>query len=144
MLFQPKPWLRGIATVASLTLIPVLQALTAHGTNQTPNQVTDHLVSPSALQDAAADASRNAQQNRDTLDRFFSGDKATKALEASHLNPQQVRSAVAALNDQELAQLASRATKAQSDFAAGNMSDRDLLIILVAIAALILIIVAVR
>ena len=60
------------------------------------------------------------------------------------MNPQAVKSAVATLNDQELAQLASRASKAQSDFAAGNMSDRDLLIILVAIAALILIIVAVR
>jgi len=101
-------------------------------------------VSPTALQSAAADASRTAQQNRDTLDRFFSSGKATKALEASHMNPQQVRSAVAALNDRELAQLATRASKAQSDFAAGRLDDRDLLIILVAIAALILIIVAVR
>jgi hypothetical protein len=55
-----------------------------------------------------------------------------------------VKNAVAQLNDQELAQLASRANKAQSDFAAGRLSDRDLIIILVCIAALILIIVAVR
>ena len=52
--------------------------------------------------------------------------------------------AVSQLNDQELAQLASRASKANADFAAGTLSDRDLIIILVAIAALILIIVAVR
>jgi hypothetical protein len=57
---------------------------------------------------------------------------------------QQVKSAVSQLNDQELAQLASRASKAQADFAAGSLSDRDLIIILVCIAALILIIVAVR
>lgn len=136
MLFDRNPWLRGVAACAALTLLPIPQALTA--------QEPDHLVSPTALQNAAADASRAAQQNRDTLDRFFSGDKAAKALEASHMNPQQVRSAVAALNDQELAQLATRASKAQSDFAAGRLDDRDLLIILVAIAALILIIVAVR
>ena len=144
MMFDQKPWLRGIAACAALALLPIPQALAAQSPGQQPNQETDHLVSPTALQSAAADASRTAQQNRDTLDRFFSSGKATKALEASHMNPQQVRSAVAALNDQELAQLATRASKAQSDFAAGRLDDRDLLIILVAIAALILIIVAVR
>jgi hypothetical protein len=55
-----------------------------------------------------------------------------------------VKKAVASLSDAELAQLASRAQKAQADFAAGHLSDRDLIIILVVIAALILIIVAVR
>jgi len=55
-----------------------------------------------------------------------------------------VKNAVATLDDAELAQLASRAQKTQADFAAGTLSDRDLIIILVAIAALILIIVAVR
>jgi hypothetical protein len=107
-------------------------------------QETEHLVSQSALQQAAVDAALARQQNLDALNRFFSSDKATAALQASRINPQQVKSAVGALNDQELAQLASRANKAQTDFAAGNLNDRDLLIILVAIAALILIIVAVR
>jgi hypothetical protein len=51
---------------------------------------------------------------------------------------------VSSLNDEELARLAARADKADTDFAAGRMSDRDLLWILVGIAALILIIVAVR
>jgi hypothetical protein len=57
---------------------------------------------------------------------------------------EQVKHAVSTLSDAELAQLATRADKAQADFAAGTLSDRDLIIILVAIAALILIIVAVR
>jgi hypothetical protein len=43
-----------------------------------------------------------------------------------------------------LAQLAARASLAQNDFAAGRISDRDLLIILVGVAVLILIIVAVH
>jgi hypothetical protein len=60
------------------------------------------------------------------------------------MDPEQVKTAVASLSDAELAQLASRANQGQADFAAGNMSDHDLLIIVVCIAALVLIIVAVR
>src|SRR5947207_9754384 len=105
-------------------------------------QSHEHLVSPTDLQKAVVDASRSKQQNLDTLNQFFSTDKARQALQTSHMNSQEVKSAVASLSDDELAQLASRAQKAQTDFAAGNINDRDLLIILVAIAALILIIVA--
>ena len=144
MSFDRKTWVRGVTASALLTLIPFSQNLVAQAPNQGPNQESEHVVSPTALLDAAVDASAARQRNLDTLNEFFSSDKATQALQASHMNPQQVRSAVATLDDRELAQLASRASKAQSDFAAGNLNDRDLLIILVAIAALILIIVAVR
>jgi CHASE3 domain sensor protein len=60
------------------------------------------------------------------------------------MDSKQVKDAVSRLSDSELSQLASRASKAQADFAAGTLSNRDLIIILVCIAALILIIVAVR
>lgn len=107
-------------------------------------QAPDHLVSPSALQQAAVNASHARQQNVESLQKFFSSPQAQKALESAHMKPQEVKKAVAGLNDQEVAQLAQRASKAQSDFAAGNLSDQDLLLILVFLAALILIIVAVR
>jgi len=55
-----------------------------------------------------------------------------------------VQNAVAGLSDEELAQLAQRASTAQTNFAAGNMTDHDLLLILIIVAALILIIVAVH
>jgi uncharacterized lipoprotein len=103
-----------------------------------------HLVSSSELQQAAVQASAVRQQNMEQVQRFFSSEKANKAVRSAHMNPQQVKNAVATLDDAELAQLASRVNKAQVDFAAGTLSDRDLIIILVAIAALILIIVAVR
>ncbi len=105
---------------------------------------TEHVVNSADLQRAAVDASRARQQNVDALKTFFSSEKAQQALKSAHTDPQQVTKAVASLSDAELAQLASRANKAQADFAAGNINDRDLLIILVLIAALILIIVAVR
>ena len=107
-------------------------------------QSTQHVVSPGDLQKATVDASQARQQNLDTLNRFFSSDQAQKALQSAHINPQEVNKAIAGLSDEELAQLASRAQKAQNDFAAGNIGDHDLLIILVCIAALILIIVAVH
>ena len=103
-----------------------------------------HIVSPAELQKATLAATQARQDNIETIRQFLSSAKAQKALKTAGMNPQQVKQAVAGLSDQELAQLAARSSKAQADFAAGNLSDRDLIIILVAIAALILIIVAVR
>lgn len=107
-------------------------------------QAPDHLVPPSALQQAAEGASHARQQNAETLQKFFSSPEAKKALESARMNPQEVQKAISGLSDQEAAQLAQRATRAQSDFAAGNIDNHDLLIILVCIAVLILIIVAVH
>lgn len=103
-----------------------------------------HLVSPSELQKATVAATQARKQNVETLRNFLSSAAAEKALGSSHMDPEQVKKAISTLGDEEVAQLASRARKAQADFAAGNLSDRDLLIILLAIAALVLIIVAVR
>ena len=103
-----------------------------------------HVVSTAEIQKAAVSATRVRQDNLKTVNQFFSSPKAQKALRSAHFDPAQVKTAVASLSDEELARIASRAEKAQADFAAGDLSDRDLLLILVFIAALILIIVAVR
>src|SRR5579864_7361567 len=75
-------------------------------------QDPEHVVSSSDMQKAAADASRTRQENIASLNRFFSSDRAREALKSSHMDAQQVKSAVATLDDQELAQLATRADKA--------------------------------
>jgi len=103
-----------------------------------------HVVSPADLQKQMVTATQVRQRNLEAVRQFFSTPKAEKALKSAHMNPTQVKTAVSTLNDQELAQLASRATKAKADFAAGTLSDRDLLIILMGFAALVLITVAVR
>jgi len=136
MPFDSKRLSRGVSTSALIAILAIPHHMFA--------QAPEHLVSPTDLREAVVDASRTRQQNLDTLKLFFSSDKARQALQTSHIDLQQVKSAVASLNDEELAQLASRANKAQRDFAAGTLGDRDLLLILVAIAVLILIIVAVR
>lgn len=131
-----KQFVRSLTAAALVAFFAIPQNLVA--------QAANHLVSPSQLQKATVDVSRQRQQNIDSLNQFFSSPKAQQALESAHMNPQQVQKAVSGLSDEELAQLATRANKAQMDFAAGNMNDHDLLIILIAIAALLLIIVAVH
>jgi hypothetical protein len=103
-----------------------------------------HIVSPSDLQQAAVAATQARQRNIETVRNLLSSAAAEKAMRSAHIQPEQVQRGVSNLSDQEVAQLASRAEKAQADFAAGNLSDRDLLIIVLAVAALVLIIVAVR
>jgi hypothetical protein len=104
----------------------------------------DHVVSPTEIQKDAAGASAARQQHVQQLDGFLSSKQAQQALKSAHMDGQEVKAAVQQLDDEDLARLSARAENAQREFAAGNLSDRDLLIILVAVAALILIIVAVR
>jgi len=104
----------------------------------------NHVVTPADLQKDVAGASFTRQKNLVQAEGFISSTEAQQAMKSAHINSQQVKNAIPQLNDDELAQLSARSEKAQKDFAAGNITDRDLLIILVGIAALVLIIVAVR
>jgi hypothetical protein len=103
-----------------------------------------HVVSSADLERALVSHREARELNLRKVEDLFSSPRAEKALKAAHMDPQQVKTAAATLSDAELAQLAARADKAQADLAAGTLSDRDLIVILIAIAALILIIVAVR
>jgi hypothetical protein len=107
-------------------------------------QAAPHVVSPGDLAKSAVEASQTRQQNIDTLNRFLGSDQARQAMQSTHVDRQKVTKAVSGLSDEELAQLAARANKAQTDFAAGSLSDRDLIVIVLLVVALILIIVAVR
>ena len=103
-----------------------------------------HVVSHADIHKELVSAAQTRRQNLGKIKRLFSSDETRKALEASQISPERVETAVETLSDEELARLASRADKLDQDFAAGRLSNRDLLIIIVGIAALILIIVAVR
>jgi hypothetical protein len=103
-----------------------------------------HVVSPADLQKQVVSASQTRENNLQTVQKFLSNPMAEKAMKGAKMDPQQVKTAVSTLSDQELAQLSAKADKAQSDFAAGNLNDRDLILIILGIAILVLIIVAVR
>ena len=78
----------------------------------------NHVVSPTDLQQATVSVARTRQQNLTKVEKFFSSKRAKQALKSAHLDPVQIKKAVPSLSDQELARLASRADKAQKDFAA--------------------------
>lgn len=103
-----------------------------------------HVASSADLQKEALAASQARQNNVNNLTGMLSTPQAEKAMKTARIDPAKVKTAIASLSDSELVQLNARASKAQADFAAGRLDDRDLLLILVGIAALILIIVAVR
>jgi hypothetical protein len=123
----------AIATVLAALFIVPMDAL-----------AQSHVVSPADLHKEAVAASQVRQHNLESVQHLLSTPTAEKAMRSAKIDPQQVKTAVSTLNDQELAQLAARADQAQADFSAGSLSERDLVLIILAVAVLILIIVAVR
>jgi Flp pilus assembly protein TadB len=103
-----------------------------------------HVVSPSDVHKELVNAAQTRQRNLEKVKNLFSSDETRKTLESSQISPEKVDAAISTLSDDELMRLASRADKLDHDFAAGRISNRDLLIIILGIAAIILIIVAVR
>jgi hypothetical protein len=108
-----------------------------------PSLRAQHVVRPTEIHKELVNATDTRAKNREKVSELFSSKEAEKALKGAGMDPGQVKSAVAMLNDEELAQLAARSDKLRNDFAAGAFSNRELLIIIVVIAAIILVIVAV-
>ncbi len=102
-------------------------------------QDNHHVVALSELNKDAARPAQTRQANEEAVRTLLSSDQAQKALKSANLDYQKVDKAVGQLSDEDLAKLAERSRKAQSDFAAGRISDRDLLwIILIAIGIIVL------
>lgn len=102
-------------------------------------QDKQHVVTLSDLNKDAARQAQTRQSNEEAVRALLSSDTAQKALKSSNLTYQQVDKAVGQLNDEDLAKLAERSRRAQVDFAAGRISDRDMLwIILIALGIIVL------
>jgi CHASE3 domain sensor protein len=100
-----------------------------------------HLVTPGQLQQSAEGASQARERNIEELRQFLSTPQAQKAFQQARVDPKEVKNAVSGLSDQELARLSARARKAQRDFAAGRISNQELIIILLGVILLIVIII---
>jgi Flp pilus assembly protein TadB len=104
-------------------------------------QDKEHVVS---LSDLNKDAARPAQTRQSNEEAIRTSDQGHKALKSANLDYQKVDKAVGQLSDEDLAKLAERSRRAQSDFAAGRISDRDLLWIILIAVAIIVLVVALR
>ena len=105
---------------------------------------SDHLVSPGALQQQLEATSATRQQQIKTVTDLLSSPGADRAMKDAHINPEQVRTAVPTLSDQELANLATRAADAHQKFTAGSMSNNELIIIILIVALVIVVVAAVH
>src|SRR2546429_8757104 len=107
-------------------------------------QDKQHVVSLSDLNKDAARPAQTRQSNEEAVRTLLSSDAAQKALKSSNLEYQKVDKAVGQLDDEDLAKLAERSRQAQNDFAAGRISDRDLLWIIVIALAIVVLAIALR
>lgn len=101
----------------------------------------DHLVSPQAMQKQMTDSAAARQKNIEAVTNFLSSPEADRAMRDAHYNPQQVKSAIPSLSDQELASLAARSQDAQQNFAAGRLTKPELALIVIAFVVLIVVII---
>ena len=120
---------------------PVLAIALVFGLAGVPAGAQDkqHVVSLSDLNKDAGRPAQTRQSNEEAVRTLLSSDQAQKALKSANLDYQKVDKAVGQLSDEDLAKLAQRSRQAQRDFAAGRISDRDMLwIILIALAIVVL------
>ncbi len=102
-------------------------------------QDKQHVVSLSDLNKDAAQPAQTRLSNEEAVRSLLSSEQAQKAMKSANLDYQKVDKAVGQLSDEDLAKLAERSRQAQRDFAAGRISDRDLLwIIVIALAIIVL------
>ena len=103
-----------------------------------------HVVTSQELSKDAARPSETRGANEAALRQLFSSEQAQQALKSANLDYSKVDQAVGQLSDEDLAKLAARSRQMQDNFAAGragNLSDRDLLIIII-IALLVIALIA--
>jgi hypothetical protein len=107
-------------------------------------QDKQHVVSLNDLNKDAARPAQTRQANEEAVRTLLSSDQGQKALKSAHLDYEKVDKAVGHLSDEDLARLAERSRQAQRDFAAGSLSDRDLLWIIVIALAIVVLALALR
>ena len=102
-------------------------------------QDKQHVVSLSDLQKDAARPAGTRQSNEEAVRTMLSSDPGQRALKSAGVDYLKVDKAIGQLSDEDVARLAKRSRKAQNDFAAGRISDRDLMwIIVIALGIIIL------
>ncbi|MGC1462485.1 MAG: hypothetical protein WA802_09810 [Terracidiphilus sp.] len=100
----------------------------------------DHIVSPQEMQQRLDSSYAARQREIGTLTALVSSPAAERAIKAAHINPEQVRTAIPTLSDEELANLSTRAADAQQKFSAGSMTNDELLIVILIVAIVVIVV----
>jgi hypothetical protein len=116
-------------------------ATLASSTTRAHVQDNQHVVSLSELSKDSAAPAETRQADEAAVRHLLSSERGQKALESAKIDYSKVDKAVGQLSDEDVARLADRSRRLEKDFAAGNLSDRDLLIIVI-IAVLVIALIA--
>jgi hypothetical protein len=134
---------RGLAAAALATLLASSCALLAQepASNKTATAAAPdaHLVTPSQLDSQVQASTATRQKQIEGLTQFLSTPQAVKAMKDAKIDPVQVKTAIPSLSNAELADLSTRADKAQRDFAAGGLGTLAIALIIIAIVVIILV-----
>ena len=122
----------------------LLTGLTMGVSQSVLGQEKEHAVSAQDLRKDVQKVSADRQANDAAIRALLSTEQGQRALKSTGADFTKVNQAVSQLSDEDAARLAAQSRAVQKDIAAGNFTDRDILIVIVCIAALVLIIVAVR
>lgn len=136
--------MRMCATWCSRALVVGVLFCLAGTPSRSQGQDKQHVVSLDELKQDVARPAEVRQANEAAVKNLLSSENGQKALKSASLDLQKVDKAVSQLSDADLAKLAERSREAQKDFAAGHLSDRDLLWIILIIVAVLIIALAVR
>ena len=101
-------------------------------------------VSPSELRQGTVDAAKTRQKHLDDVRSFFSSEPVQAAMKTGKVDYQKVDKAVATLSPEELTRLAERTNRIQTDFAAGALTNQELTYIVIALAAAVIVLIAVK
>ena len=104
-------------------------------------EAKQHVVTSEELHQQAARPAESRQTNEDAIRHLLSSEEGQKALKSANIDYARVDKAVGQLSDEDVAKLAGRSRQVEKDFAAGSLSDRDLLVIVI-IAVLIIALIA--
>jgi hypothetical protein len=107
-------------------------------------ETRQHVVTLEELNKQAARPAETRQVNEGAIRRLLSSDAGQQALKSAKVEYQRVDKAIGQLSDEEVAQLADRSRRAESDFAAGSISAKNLAYIILAIVVIVVIIVIAR
>lgn len=131
--------LRGVVPAALAVLLACPNGAFAQATANAAAPVQDHIVTSQALQQQVQDSAAVRQRNIENVTQFLATPQAEKAMRDAHVDATQVRTAIPTLSDKELADVSTRATNAQQDFAAGHIGPGLFTIIILAVIVIIIV-----
>ncbi len=131
-IFRRAIKLCGVLAVFALSLVSA------------PLRAQDHVVSDADLRRAVAQAGEARQRNCAQVQRFFLREPVRRVLKSARLDPTKIERAIPALSDEELARLAARANKVETDMAGGALTNEQLTYIVIALATAVVVILIVE